>query len=53
MKNRHGWVDERMSGWNGAGMDAGAGSLCKRLAFTGSAAVEKMIQTRHSLNKVE
>lgn len=53
MKNRHGWVDEWMSGWNGAGMDAGAGSLCKCLAFTGSAAVEKIIQTRHSLKNVE
>lgn len=42
-----------MSGWKGAGMDAGAGSLCKRLAFTGSTAVEKMVQTRHSLIKEE
>lgn len=40
-----------MSGWKGAGMDAGAGSLCKRLAFTGSTAVEKMVQTRHSFDK--
>lgn len=30
-------------------MDAGAGSLCKCLAFTGSTAVEKIVQTRHMI----
>lgn len=45
--------DGQTNGWVDAGMDAGAGSLCKRLAFTGSTAVEKMVQTRHSLIKGE
>lgn len=34
-------MDGRMSGW----MNAGAGSLCKHLAFAGSTVVEKMVQT--------